>query len=99
MIFLQTDKKGDVSLTVYAQPRASADQICGVHGGALKVRITAPPVDDKANAKLINFFAKLFNLPKSSLSIAQGKQSRTKRIVMHGADVDEVEKILREALS
>lgn len=97
MICLKTDQKGSVILSVYVQPRASSNQICGLHGEALRVRITAPPVDDKANAMLIQFFSKLFNVSKSSISIAQGKQCRTKKIVVQGADEAAIERILQKA--
>ena len=98
MIFLGTDQHGAVFLNVYVQPRASSNQVCGLHGEALRVRITAPPVDDKANVMLINFFAKLFKISKSSINIAQGKQSRNKKIVVAGVDVDKIKKILLKSI-
>jgi hypothetical protein len=98
MIFLRTDQKGSVLLNVYVQPKASFNQICGIYGEALRVRITAPPVDDKANAMLVRFFAKLFKIPKASVTIAQGKQSRAKKIAIQGVDVAEIKTILQPLL-
>lgn len=98
MNFLQTDQNGSVLLNVFVQPKASFNQVCGIHGEALRVRITAPPVDDMANAMLVQFFAKLFKISKSSINIAKGKQSRKKTIVLKGADAAVIENILRNTL-
>jgi len=73
----------DLSLRVHIQPRASADQIVGIQGDRLKIRITAPPVDGKANAHLIAFIAKVFGVPKSSVTIARGETGRTKTLSIH----------------
>ena len=83
-----------VSLTVYVQPKASRNRICGVHGKALKVSITAPPVDGKANAEVVKFFAKLFSLPKASVIIKSGQQGRNKRLLLTGITHDEVERVV-----
>jgi len=68
----------DLLLTLQVQPRASKDEIVGPHGDAVKVRITAPPVDGKANAHLIAFLAKTFGVPKQRVSLIGGKTSRRK---------------------
>ena len=60
------------------QPRASCDEIVGPHGDALKVRITAPPLEGKANAHLIKFLTKTFRVPKSHITLAGGETSRCK---------------------
>lgn len=68
-------------LNVRVQPRASRDEIVGPHGErALKIRITAPPVDGKANTHLIRFLAKAFGVPRSQINLIGGESSRTKRL-------------------
>jgi uncharacterized protein (TIGR00251 family) len=69
----------DLILDVYVQPRASRDEISGLHGDLLKVRITAPPVDGKANRHLIGFFAELFGVAKSEVILLRGELGREKR--------------------
>jgi len=70
----------ELVLNVSIQPRASRDEICGIHGDTLKIRITAPPVDGKANAHLIAFLAKQCRLSKSSVSVISGSTARHKRV-------------------
>jgi len=70
----------DLILCVHVQPRASSDSIVGPHGDALKVRITAPPVEGRANAHLIRFLARAFGVPKSSIRLLSGRSGRDKRL-------------------
>ncbi|MDX1394682.1 MAG: DUF167 family protein [Gemmatimonadota bacterium] len=67
-------------LTVRVQPRASRTGVVGPHGDALKIRLSAPPVDGAANVELIAFLAKRLRVPKSSVSIVSGDRSRRKVI-------------------
>ncbi len=69
-------------LTLRIQPRASRDEIVGLHDGLLKVRITAPPVEGKANAHLAAFLARCFRVPKSQVSLLSGETGREKRIAV-----------------
>ncbi len=71
---------GDVVLTLRVQPHAKRDEIVGVHGAALKVRITAPPVDGAANTHLVEWLAELFDVPRSSIILESGESGRNKRI-------------------
>lgn len=70
----------DLLLRLYLQPKASRDQLVGLHGEALKITITAPPVDGKANAHLIKFLSKQFKVAKSAILIEKGLQSRHKLV-------------------
>jgi uncharacterized protein (TIGR00251 family) len=70
----------DLLLTLKIQPRASRDELAGPLDEALKVRITAPPVDGKANHHLIGFLAKTFGVAKGDVVLESGAGSRTKRI-------------------
>jgi len=67
-------------LRVKIQPRASKDEWLGVCGEAAKIRLTAPPVEGKANQHLIKFLAKLFNTTKRDIKIVSGETARNKRI-------------------
>jgi uncharacterized protein (TIGR00251 family) len=70
----------DLLLSLRVQPRASRDELAEPLGDALKVRITAPPVDGKANTHLTDFLARLFGVAKSDVVLETGPSSRTKRI-------------------
>lgn len=70
----------DVILDVHIQPRASKDEIVGFHGDRLKIRITAPPLDGKANQHLIGFLAGAFKVPKRNILLLAGETGREKRI-------------------
>jgi len=72
-------KDGDLLLRIKAQPKASKDEFCEVLGNCLKVRITAPPVDGKANQHLIKFLAKQFKVSKSQVKLISGETNREKR--------------------
>lgn len=77
-----TEKGEDVELTVFIQPRAQKTQIVGLHGDAVKIRITAPPVEGKANAELCRFLAKGLGVPLGRVEIVAGTSSRRKRILI-----------------
>lgn len=70
----------DLILDCRLQPKASSDEIVGDLGEELKIRITAPPVDGKANAHLTRFLAKSFGVSKSQVVIEKGELGRSKRI-------------------
>lgn len=70
----------DLILHCHLQPKASSDEIVGVHGDRLKIRITAPPIDGKANEHIIKWFSKLFKVPKNNIEILQGELGRQKTL-------------------
>src|SRR5690348_16556959 len=77
-------KDGTVIITVRVQPRASKDEIAGEMGGALKVRLQAPAVEDRANQALVEFLAQLLKTSRTAVRIQSGERSRTKRIEIRG---------------
>jgi hypothetical protein len=81
-----TEKDGGVVFNARIQPRARRNEITGVHGDALKIALTAPPVEGAANEACIAFLAKHFALPRSHVSILAGHSSRNKIIRLHGID-------------
>jgi uncharacterized protein len=80
-----TEKPEGVVITIFVQPRASKNKIGGLHGDALKIHLTAPPVDNAANKMCVQFLAKCLNIPRSSLEIIAGQTSRTKLVRVRDA--------------
>jgi len=70
----------DLLLAVHIQPRARQDEIVGTHGDRLKIRITAPPVDGKANSHLIRFLAETCGVAASAVEVIAGASGRDKRL-------------------
>ena len=81
-----------VSFGVRVHPRAKKNAITGELGDALKVSLTTPPIDGRANEACIEFFAKLLKVPRSSVTIASGQNSRNKVIRVAGLSADELRK-------
>jgi hypothetical protein len=77
----------DLLLEVRVQPRASRSEIAGLHGGRLRIRLQAPPVDGRANAALIEFLAAAFGVPRARVIIEHGLASRDKRVRIRDAPV------------
>ena len=89
------DSSEGVSFAVKVHPRAKKNAIIGELGDALKVSLTAPPIDGKANQACIEFFAKLLKAPRSSVTIASGHSNRRKVIRVAGLSAEEVRKRIR----
>jgi len=85
---------GTVSFAVRVQPRASKNEIAGVMGGALKIRLQAPALENRANEALVEFLAHLLKTPKAAVRILSGDRSRTKRIEIRGVTKQQVLGIL-----
>lgn len=83
-----------VRVTVRVQPRAAANALVGVHGSAIKVRLTAPPVDGAANAALRQFLAEAFRIPLRAVTIVSGAGSRTKVVELAGISEDRVRQMV-----
>ena len=84
-----------VTIKVKVQPRASKNQICGVMQGALKIKLSAPPVDGEANKALQEFLAKLFKVAKSQVEIVSGLTGRSKTVRINNINIGQAEKILK----
>jgi uncharacterized protein (TIGR00251 family) len=78
------------TFAVKVHPRAEKNAITGEVGDALKISLTAPPVEGKANDACIDFFAKLLKVPRSSVSIAAGQSSRNKVVRVVGLTARQV---------
>ena len=84
-----------VRISVYVQPRAAKTEIAGMHGDAVKIRLTAPPVDNAANAALSEFIAGKLGIPKGSVRVATGATGRRKIVEIAGVTPDAVAAALR----
>ena len=89
MIPIQNSPSG-ATFAIKVHARAKKNAITGELGDALKVALTAPPLDGRANEACIEFFAKVLNVPRSSVSIAAGHSSRNKVIRVAGLSAEEV---------
>ncbi len=78
------ERDGGVVFLVRVTPRASRDAIEGEHAGALKIRLTAPPVEGRANEALRRLLAARLNVPVSAVRIVAGETSRMKRVSVAG---------------
>lgn len=83
-----------VSFSIRVHPRAKKNAITGEIGDALKISLTSPPTDGRANHACIEFFAKLLKVRQSSVTIASGLSSRNKVIRVAGMSVEQVRKSL-----
>lgn len=88
-LFLRETPDG-VYLSVKLQPRASRNQIQGIHGNELKIGVTAPPVDSAANTALIEFLAGHLKLTRSSIELVRGQTSRHKSLFLAGIRAEQV---------
>jgi hypothetical protein len=86
--FSRDPATGLVTLQVHAQPQARRTEVVGLHGDSLKVRIAAPPLEDRANEALVKFLADYFAVPKRNVKLVEGERSREKRFEISGSSVD-----------
>ncbi len=72
------EKKGGLCIFVQVQPNSKKSQVVGIHNDMLKIKIAAPPVDNKANEACLSFLSEWFEIPKSHLELIKGESSRKK---------------------
>ena len=90
------ERAGAARFSVRVQPRAAHSVVEGIHGGALKVRLRAPPVDGAANDALIELLAERLDVPKRAVTIVSGATARTKLVQVHGVDAARVQALAGE---
>jgi uncharacterized protein (TIGR00251 family) len=93
------ESSGAVTFAVKVHPRAKKDAITGTMGEALKLSLTTPPVEGRANQACIEFFAKLFKVPRASVTIAAGETSRNKVVRIVGVSADVARAVLGQSFS
>jgi uncharacterized protein (TIGR00251 family) len=92
--FTVRDTANGAQFALRVQPRASRNAIVGVIGDAVKLAITAPPVDGKANQAVVEYLSDLFRVPKSNIVIVSGETGRNKLIAIRGMRAEQVLKAL-----
>ena len=84
-----------VSFSVRVQPRASREEVAGEYQDALKIRLTAPPVDDRANEALRKLLASRLKVPLAAVRITSGEHSRTKRVEIRGVSPEMIQALAK----
>lgn len=88
--WVTAEDEAEATITVQVIPRAHRSEIVGVQGGALKVRISAPPVEGAANETLIEFLANTLGLRKRDIELLSGERSRRKRLRIRGLGAESI---------
>ena len=91
-----TETEEGVTFAIRVLPRSSKCELAGIQGDALKIRITAPPLDGRANEECIRFLASLFNVKKVRIAIEAGHKSKNKRVSIAGLTSADVHAALPE---
>ena len=82
-------KIGDIiTLTIYVQPGAKHNEIIGMHGDALKIKLATQPIEGRANIALVRYIATLFKVPLSHVTLKRGDKSRHKIIEVRASQID-----------
>ncbi len=89
-MFAIHETAGGITFAIKVHPRAKKNAITGEFGDALKVSLTTPPIEGRANDACIDFFAKLLKVPRSSVTIASGQTSRNKVVRIAGVTAQQV---------
>jgi uncharacterized protein len=84
-----TERPGNICIAVKAQPRARSNEIVGISGAELKIRVTAPPVDSAANEALIVFLAGVLGCPRRSVTLVRGASSTHKLFCVEGLSMEQ----------
>jgi uncharacterized protein len=95
--FVRATEDGS-TLDVFVQPRAAKEGIVGVHGRSLKVKVSAPPLDDRANRAVESVIARALGISDSKVSVVAGAKSRSKQIAVRGKSALEVQDALSHVL-
>lgn len=84
---------------MHVQPRASRSEIVGVHGDAIKIRLTSPPVDDAANEELVALLARELGVARSAVRIISGARARSKVVEVVGTSSDRVAQLATKPIA
>ncbi len=105
MLYFKETPEG-VAFKIFVQPRSSKNAVAGLHGDAIKIKLTAAPVDNAANEQCIKYLSKCFGVSKSCLEIISGHTARSKQILFRyrnkavsGDEKEDVKKIIASLLN
>lgn len=99
MSYLAINRDGSVLIRVYVQPKASRNSIIGIHDDALKIAVTSPPVDGKANQAVAGYLAKVLGVAKRDINLSSGQTSRRKVFQVSGKTMEEVHGLIESILA
>ena len=88
------EEDGAVIMNVLLQPRASKNELVGIHGDCLKIKVTSPPVENKANKKLCEYLSGLIGKSKKKIEVVKGEKMRIKKVRISDSTLEEVRKKL-----
>ncbi len=88
--WLQVMGDGGLLLKLHVQPGAKREEVVGLHGDALKIRLKAPPVDGRANRAVVAFVARRLGIPRTAVRIRRGPGSRAKQLLVEGCSAERV---------
>ena len=91
-------RRGLLCMAVRVQPRSSRERVLGVHDGALKVALTAPPVDDRANRQLVDFLGRLAGVGRARVRLVSGHKGRLKWVGFESISGPDLKKRLSQHL-
>lgn len=94
LTIIENRAANSVIFEVHVQPRAGRDEVVGEYDGALKIRLQAPAVEDRANESLCAFLAEILKTPKSAVRILAGERSRRKRVEVRGVTEAQITRLL-----
>lgn len=80
--------RGVIVIHVHVQPQARRTEVAGLHGESVKIRLAAPPLDNRANEALVDFVAGRFGVARRDVTLLSGEKSREKRLEVRGSSVD-----------
>lgn len=95
---MQKSSKEGLILKIKVEPRSSRAGIAGPYGDALKVKLTSPPVEGKANEELIEILAKEFRIRKKDIEIISGRTSKNKVVRLSGAEYNTLKRSVLQAI-
>lgn len=93
--FLTETAKG-VTLTIKVYPNAGKNELIDIHGNSLRLKIAAAPIKGKANKECLKLLAEVFNIKKSRIVLQRGETSRSKQVLLEGAQRDQVIEVLKK---
>ncbi len=92
------EKDGAVIFKILVQPRASRNELVGIHCDCLKIRVTSPPVENQANKKVCEFLSKQMGVGKRQVEIVEGQKSKVKKVRITGSTLEEVQSKLNQLI-
>jgi uncharacterized protein (TIGR00251 family) len=95
-VFRLKEDNNSITFAVRVQPRSSKNEICGIYGDAVKIKLTSPPVEGEANEGLVKFLSKVLDISKGQIEIIGGQKSKNKVIRVTAVKKERITECLRQ---